>query len=86
MGQDDNAFIERGGRKWARGWQGEACVAVEARSRAADSKQSDLLQQTLMPVVALFLMLLGRLLLLLKGGVVGGYQLVFVRALVVMVA
>ena len=39
-----------------------------------------------MPVVALSLTLLGRLLLLLKGGVVGGYQLVFVRALVVMVA
>lgn len=43
-------------------------------------------QLALALVVALFFALLGCLLLLLKSGVVGGYQLVLVRALVVMVA
>ena len=57
-----------------------------ARLRLANGTWTHPRQLILELVVALFFALLGRLLLLLKSGVVGGYQLVLVRALVVMVA
>lgn len=53
--------------------------------RLAGSTWAHPRQLTLELVVALFLTFLGCLLLLLKGGVVGGDELVLVRALVVMV-
>ncbi len=85
MGQDDNAFIGGAGRKQASGGRVAAC-AMGIGLRLANGAWAHPRQLTLELVVALFLTFLGRLLLLLKGGVVGGYQLVFVRALVVMVA
>lgn len=86
MGQDDNAFIGGAGRKQASGGRVAACAMGAARLHLANGARAHPRQLTLELVVALFLTFLGRLLLLLKGGVVGGYQLVFVRALVVMVA
>lgn len=85
MGQDDNAFIGGVGRKEARSRRGVACM-MGAGLRMASGAGAHPRQLTLELVVALFLTFLGCLLLLLKGGVIGGYQLVFVRALVVMVA
>ena len=79
MGQDDNAFIGGAGGE-------AACALGAARPRMVSGARAHPRQLTLELVVALFLTFLGCLLLLLKGGVVGGYQLVFVRALVVMVA
>ena len=77
------------GRKWARGWDeaghaADATTAVCPRTGAGPVAHPR--QQTLAPVVTLLLAFLGCLLLLLKGGVVGGHQLVLVRALVVVVA
>lgn len=86
MGQDDSVFIERGGREWVRGCQGSAFMSAAASARTAANALAHPRQQTLAPVVTLFLTLFCRLLLLLKGGVVGGDELVLVRALVVMVA
>ena len=86
MGQDDSAFIEGAGRKQERGGRGAACAMGAARLRLASGAGAHPRQLTLELVVALFLSFLGCLLLLLKSGVVGGYQLVLVRALVVMVA
>lgn len=86
MGQDDNAFIRGVGRKEARGGRGVACAMGAARLRLASGTWAHPRQLALELVVALlFFALLGRLFLLLKSGVVGGYQLVFVCALVVMV-
>ncbi len=86
MGQDDNAFIGGAGRKYARGGRGVACAMGAARPRLANGALAHPRQLALELVVALFFALLGCLLLLLKGGVVGGDELVLVRALVVMVA
>ena len=77
MGQDDNAFIGGAG--------GEAACALDAPGRAWSAAPGRISQLILELVVALFFTFLGCLLLLLKSGVVGGYQLVLVRALVVMV-
>ena len=57
-----------------------------ARLRLASVAWAHPRQLILELVVALFFTFLGCLLLLLKSGVVGGYQLVLVCALVVMVA
>lgn len=73
-------------RKWARGGRGAACAMGAARLRLASGTWTHPRQLILELVVALFFTFLGCLLLLLKSGVVGGYQLVLVRALVVMVA
>lgn len=86
MGQDDNAFIGGVGRKEARGGRGVACAMGAARPRLTNGALAHPRQLALELVVALFFALLGCLLLLLKSGVVGGDQLVLVRALVVMVA
>lgn len=86
MGQDDNAFIGGSGRKYARGGRAAACAMGAARPRLANGALAHPRQLALELVVALFFALLGCLLLLLKGGVVGGDELVLVRALVVMVA
>ena len=86
MGQDDNAFIGGAGRKWARGGRGVACAMGAARLRLANGVWAHPRQLILELVVALFFTFLGCLLLLLKSGVVGGDELVLVRALVVMVA
>ena len=86
MGQDDNAFIGGAGRKQARGGREAAWAMGAARLRLANGAWAHPRHLALELVVALFLTFFGCLLLLLKGGVVGGYQLVFVRALVVMVA
>lgn len=85
MGQDDNAFIGGAGRKEARGGRGVACAMGAARPRLTNGALAHPRQLALELVVALFFALLGCLLLLLKSGVVGGDQLIFVRALVVMV-
>ncbi len=85
MGQDDNAFIGGAGRKEARGGRRVACAMGAARPRLANGALAHPRQLALELVVALFFALLGCLLLLLKSGVVGGDQLIFVRALVVMV-
>lgn len=85
MGQDDNAFIGGAGRKEARGRRGVACAMGAARPRLTNGALAHPRQLALELVVALFFALLGCLLLLLKSGVVGGDQLIFVRALVVMV-
>lgn len=85
MGQDDNAFIGGAGRKEARGGRGVACVMGATRLRLANGASAHPRQLALELVAALFFALLGCLLLLLKSGVVGGDQLVLVRALVVMV-
>lgn len=85
MGQDDNAFIGGAGRKEARGGRGVACAMGAAWPRLANGALAHPRQLALELVVALFFALLGCLLLLLKSGVVGGDQLIFVRALVVMV-
>ena len=80
-------FIERGGREWVRDCQGPAFKSAAAFARtAANGALAHPRQLALELVVALFFALLGCLLLLLKGGVVGGDELVLVRALVVMVA
>ena len=79
MGQDDNAFIGGAGGE-------AACALGAARPRLVSGALAHPRQLALELVVALFFALLGCLLLLLKGGIVGGYQLVFVCALVVMVA
>lgn len=79
-------------RKQERGEKGRlarwvrSCATGAARLRLASGTWAHPRQLTLAPVVALLLALLGCLLLLFKGGVVGGYQLVLVCALVVMVA
>ena len=86
MGQDDSAFIEGAGRKQERGGRGAACAMGAARLRLASGAGAHPRQLTLELVVALFFTFLSCLLLLLKSGVVGGYQLVLVRALVVMMA
>lgn len=86
MSQDDNAFIGGSGRKHERGGRGVACALGTARLRLACAATAHPRQLTLAPAVALFLTFLGCLLLLLKGGVVGGDELILVRALVVMVA
>ena len=86
MGQDDNAFIRGVGRKEARGGRGVACAMGAARPRLTNGALAHPRQLALELVVALFLTFLSCLLLLLKGGVVGGDELVLVRALVVMVA
>lgn len=87
MGQDDSAFIGGAGHKQARGGRGVTCAMGAARLRLANGALAHPRQlAALALVVALFLTLFGCLLLLLKSGVVGGYQLVLVRALVVMVA
>ena len=86
MGQDDNAFIGGSGRKYARGGRAAACAMGAAWMRLAGGVWTHPRQLTLAPVVALLLAFFCRLLLLLKGGIVGGDELVFVRALVVMVA
>ena len=85
MGQDDNAFIGGSGRKYARGG-GEVACTMGTGLRMVSGARAHPRQLTLELVVALFLTFLGCLLLLLKGGVVGGDELVLVRALVVMVA
>lgn len=85
-GFDDSVFIERGGREWVRDCQGPAFKSAAAFARTAANALAHPRQLTLELVVALFFALLGCLLLLLKGGVVGGDELVLVRALVVMVA
>lgn len=69
-----------------RGARGAACAMGAARPRLANGALAHPRQLALELVVALFFALLGCLLLLLKSGVVGGDQLVLVRALVVMVA
>ena len=74
------------GRKLARGGRGTACAMGAARLRLASVVWAHPRQLILEFVVALFFTFLGCLLLLLKSGIVGGYQLVLVRALVVMVA
>lgn len=79
MAQDDNAFIGGAGGE-------AACALGAARLRLASGAGAHPRQFTLELVVALFFTFLGCLLLLFKGGIVGGYQLVFVCALVVMVA
>lgn len=66
--------------------RGAACAMGTARLSLASGAWAHPRQLALELVVALFLTLLGCLLLLLKGGVVGGDELVLVRALVVMVA
>lgn len=86
IGQDDNAFIGGAGRKQERGGRGVTCAMGAVRLRLANGALAHPRQLALELVVALFFALLGCLLLLLEGGVVGGDQLVFVRALVVMVA
>lgn len=86
MGQDDSAFIEGAGRKQERGGRGAACTMGAARLRLASGAGVHPRQLTLELVVALFFTFLGCLLFLFKGGIIGGYQLVLVRALVVMVA
>ena len=63
-----------------------ACALGAARLRYASGAWTHPRQLILELVVALFLTILCCLLLLLKSGVVGGDQLVLVRALVVMVA
>ena len=79
-------------RKQERGEKGRfarwvrSCATGAARLRLASGTWAHPRQLTLAPVVALFPTFLGCLLLLLKGGVVGGHQLVLVRALVVVVA
>ncbi len=85
-GLDDSVFIERGGREWVRAYQGPAFMSAAASARTAANVLAHPHRQTLAPVVPLFLTFFCRLLLLLKGGVVGGDELVLVRALVVMVA
>lgn len=67
--------------RWVR-----SCATGAAWLRLASGAWAHSRQHILAPVVALLLVLLGRQLLLFKGGVVGGYQLVLVRPLVVMVA
>ena len=84
-GFDDSVFIERGGREWVRDCQGPAFKSAAAFARTATNALAHPRQLALELVVALFFALLGCLLLLLKSGVVGGDQLIFVRALVVMV-
>lgn len=66
--------------------RGAACAMGAARLRLASGAWTHSRQLILELVVALFFTFLGCLLLLFKGGIVGGYQLVFVCALVVMVA
>ena len=66
--------------------RGAACAMGAARLRLASGAWTHSRQLTLDLVVALFLTFLGCLLLLLKGGVVGGDELILVCALVVMVA
>lgn len=73
-------------RKQERGRRGAACAMGAARLRLASGAWTHSRQLILELVVALFFTFLGCLLLLFKGGIVGGYQLVFVCALVVMVA
>ena len=85
MGQDDNAFIGGAGRKQASGGRVAACAMGAARLHLTNGALAHPRQLALELVVALFFALLGCLLLLLKSGVVGGDQLIFVRALVVMV-
>lgn len=74
------------GRGVSRRGAGEAASAMGVGLRLASGIWAHPRQLTLELVVALFFTFLGCLLLLLKGGVVGGYQLVFVRAFVVMVS
>lgn len=66
--------------------RGAACAMGAARLRLASGAWTHSRQLILELVVALFFTFLGCPLLLFKGGIVGGYQLVFVCALVVMVA
>lgn len=66
--------------------RGAACAMGAARLRLASGAWTHSRQLILELVVALFFTFLGCLLLLFKGGIVGGHQLVFVCALVVMVA
>ncbi len=74
------------GRKQERDGREAAYAMGAARLRLTSGTWAHPRWLTLAPVVALLFALLGCLLLLFKGGVVGGYQLVFVCALVVMVA
>ncbi len=74
------------GRGVSRRGAGGAASAMGVGLRLASVAWAHPLQLILELVVALFFTLLGCLLFLLKGGVIGGYQLVLVRALVVMVA
>lgn len=76
--------VSRRGRE--RDARGAACAMGAARPRLANGALAHPRQLTLELVVALFLTFLGCLLLLLKGGVVGGDELILVCALVVMVA
>ena len=73
---------EKGGlARWVR-----RCATGAGWLRLASGTWVHPRQLTLAPVVALLLAFFCRLLFLLKGGVVGGDELVLVRALVVMVA
>lgn len=76
--------VSRRGAGEGRAWCGmcDGCGAAALGKRCLAHPR----QLALELVVALFFALLGCLLLLLKSGVVGGDQLVLVRALVVMVA
>ena len=77
--------VSRRGAGEGRAWCG-MCDGCGAAARLAGGAWAHPRQLALELVAALFFALLGCLLLLLKGGVVGGDELVLVRALVVMVA
>lgn len=77
--------VSRRGAGEGRAWCG-MCDGRGVAARLAGGAWAHPRQLTLAPVVSLFLTLFCRLLLLLKGGIVGGDELILVCALVVMVA